>query len=205
MVAFGGMPPLDRPTAESILSPILSKIQRCIEDAWKTWNAFYAPQHHILDARARASIVYCHIVANAAAVFQGVPDVTVGRKRGIFRLFIGSDIALRFKKARKNGTTSNISTHQQKLIDLQLSIPEILPGTMLNGVYVLDELQREIKKIMVTHQMDGSVQWSLLITGDPQTPVPMPIPSGGPSPKSRRPSLKDAKDRKRKDGSGSAS
>src|SRR5665213_978156 len=145
------MPHLDKQSAKAILDPILEKIQTCIQESWDEWTAFYAPKHHILDARARAAIVYCHTVDRAMELFRGVGNVTTGRKRGVFRLFIGDDIALRFKKAKRNGTTSNVSTLQQKLIDMQLTIPGLLPGTMLNATYQLDDLQQDISRMMVTH------------------------------------------------------
>ena len=187
---------LDKPTAETILEPILSLIQQCIEGAWSEWETFYAPKHHILDARARASIIYCHIVDRAMTLFHGVQGVVTGRKRGVFRLFVGDGIALRFKKAKKNGTTSNISTTQQRLIDLQLTIPGILPGTMLNAVYQLDDLQRAIAKMMVTHQLKGKVQWSIAVNGDTAEPTTMPSTGQPPAPGKQRARLKGDKKKK---------
>ena len=95
---------------------------------------FYAAKHHVLDTRARAAIVHCHIVDRAMELFREVPGVVPGRKQGVFRLFVGAGIALRFKKAKKDGTTSNISTRQQRLIDLQMTIPGVLLNTMLSAV-----------------------------------------------------------------------
>ena len=178
------MPSLDKSTAQSILDPILAAIEQCIDESWNEWTGFYAPKHHILDARARAAIVYCHTVDRALELFRNVPGVQPGRKNGIFRLFVGDDIALRFKKAKKNGTTSNVSTKQQRLIDLQLTIPGILPGTMLNAVYQLDDLQRDIARMMVTHQLDGKIVWSIEIKSPSADPMrmPAPAPPKGPAP-----------------------
>jgi len=187
---------LDKPTAETILEPILALIQQAIEGAWSEWETFYAPKHHILDARARASIIYCHIVDRAVVLFHGVPGVIPGRKRGVFRLFVGDDIALRFKKAKKDGTTSNVSTKQQRLIDLQLTIPGLLPGTMLNAVYQLDELQRTIAKMMVTHQLMGKVQWSIAINGGNAEPATMPSKGQPLAPTKQRARLKGDKKKK---------
>lgn len=176
------MPTLSRSAAEPILDPILSLIEQCFSHAWEQWDTFYQPVHHVLDARARASIVYCHVVDHAMVVFKDVPNVTPGKRRGLFRLYVGNEIALRFKKAKRDGTTSNIGTRQQRLIDLQIKIPGILPGTMLNAVYQLDDLQRDIERMMVTHQLDGKVQWSVEIKRPGETlPIPMPAPSDPPS------------------------
>jgi hypothetical protein len=182
------MPSLDKASAQTILDPILATIEQCIQESWGEWSDFYAPKHHILDARARAAIVYCHTVDRAMVLFRDVPGVQSGRKRGIFRLFVGDDIALRFKKAKKNGTTSNVSTGQQRLIDLQLTIPGILPGTMLNAVYQLDDLQRDISRMMVTHQLAGKIIWSIEIKAPPSEPTAMLAPQAptGPTPSRAR-------------------
>jgi len=168
--------PIDKSSAQEVLDPILAILEKCIEDGWDDWRTFYGPKHHILDPRARAAIVYCHIVARARELFRNVPGVEVGRKQGVFRLFIGDDIALRFKKAKKNGTTSNVSTLQQRLIDLQMTIPGILPGTMLNAVYQLDDLQRDISRMLVTHQLEGKIQWTIAIGAAKTTPMVMAEP-----------------------------
>lgn len=174
---------LDKGSAQTVLDPILATIEECIQGAWGAWAEFCAPHHHILDARARAAIVYCLIVDRAMQAFRETPGVTPGRSRGIFRLFVGDDIALRFKKAKKNGTTSNIPTNQQRLIDLQLTIPGILPGTMLNAVYQLDDLQRDISRMMITHQLEGRIQWSIEIKPAPTAShIKMPQPSAPAAP-----------------------
>ena len=191
------MPSLDKASAQAILDPILSTIEQCIQQAWDEWNTFYGPKHHILDARARASIVYCHTVDRAMELFRGVPGITPGRKRGIFRLFVGDDVALRFKKAKRDGTTSNVSTKQQRLIDLQLTIPGILPGTMLNAVYQLDDLQRDIAGMMVTHQLAGRIVWSIEIKAPTADPTALPIPTSPMAPAPSRARVKGKTVRKK--------
>ncbi len=170
------MDPHDKEAAEAELSSILKIIGQCMDEAWQIWRGFYEPQHAILDARARAAIVFCHIVDRAKVLFVGVPNVTVGTAKGVFRLFVGDEIALRFKKANKGGLTSNISTNQQRLIDMQFRIPGILPTMMLNAVYQLDNLQRELENLMVTYQLDRKMHWSIQITPDLSGAMPIPIP-----------------------------
>jgi len=67
-------------------------------------------------------------MAQANSVSPIVP-ATATLSSDVFRLafrglFVGEDIALRLKKAKRNGTTSNISTGQQQLIDMQITIPK---------------------------------------------------------------------------------
>jgi len=181
---------LDKEAAEAVLHPILATLRQCIDDAWVEWKTFYAPKHAVLDARARAAVVNCHIIERAKVLFNGVEDVKVGSRNGIFRLFVGGEIALRFKKARRDGSTSNISTNQQKLIDMQLSIPGILPGTMLNAVYLLDQLQQDIKDMQVTLQLNRRIKWSIPLPQDlsgPSAVMPPPkLPSEPQTPRRAR-------------------
>lgn len=181
---------LDKETAAEVLKPILTTLRQCIEEAWAGWKTFYAPKHTVLDARARAAIVNCHIIERAKTLFNDTKDVKIGSRNGIFRLFVGGEIALRFKKARRDGSTSNISTNQQKLIDMQLTIPGILPGTMLNAVYLLDQIQQDIKDMQVTLQLNRRVKWSIPLPQElagPSAVMPSPqLPSAPQTPRRAR-------------------
>jgi len=187
------MAPIPKSTAETALQPLIVKLGQCFQEAWGEWTSFYAPNHHILDARARASIVFCHIADRAMALFAGIPGVKPVRKNASFRLYIGDEIALRFKKAKPNGTTSNINTNQQRLIDSQQVIQGVLPGTFLNAVYQLDDLQRAIARMMVTQQLEGKIQWSIEINAASaqSSPATMPTaPSSQQAPISKRARVK---------------
>ncbi len=172
-----------------------------MDEAWQTWRSFYEPQHAILDARARAAVVFCHIVDRAKALFVGVPNVTVGTAKGVFRVFVGDEIALRFKKANKGGLTSNISTNQQRLIDMQFRIPGILPTMMLNAVYQLDNLQRDLENLMITYQLDRKIHWSIQITPDASAGAPIPMPTT-PAPVPNKPQRSKVKGAKKDKKSG---
>lgn len=146
--------------AEKDLAPHLETLRGCINDGWIAWQTHYSSRHVILDARARAAIVYCEIIHSAKTCFPEGGDVKIVPKGSMYVLFIGDDIVLRFKKL-KNGVPRNIPTEQQRLFRMQLPIPGILPGTYLSAGYELDALEQAISKTLVVARLGNHQVWSL--------------------------------------------
>lgn len=140
----------------------------------------YGHKHHILDARARAAIVFCEITHRAKIEFSNLPDVKVVHRRSSLTIFIGDQITLRFKKIKRTGRCSNILTKTQTLFLAQLNLPGILDGTLVHAGYALDELQREIARKAVVCQLGNQVLWQITITG-PQADIIPIAPEGTPS------------------------
>jgi hypothetical protein len=151
---------LSKDDAERCLGPYLPTIKTCIDGGWAAWKQHYAAREHVLDARARASIVYCETLALAKAAFDGAEGVRFVKKRGLSLSYIG-EVALRFKKLKRNGTCSNVPTQQQRCLQMQIEIPGFLPSTYVNAGYVLDPLQQEIERVLVSCQLADKVIWSI--------------------------------------------
>lgn len=151
---------LNKPEALRTLQPHLPNLRRCLHDGWQAWKDHYATRHHILDARARASIVYCEIIHRAKELFAEDKDVKIVPRRWMYLLFFGDDIVLRFKKLR-NRKPSNVRTKQQLLLDLQQSLPTILPSTNIVAGYELDPLQQAVESTLVVARLDGAEKWSI--------------------------------------------
>jgi hypothetical protein len=187
--------------AEDRLSPYSTILAACIQHGWDMWKDFYAPQHLILDARARAAIVFCHIVDCAEKKFTGLDGVKFTRRNNSFMLYIGDDIVLRFKKLRKNGRCSSIATRQQMLFKAQMELPGMESGTLLHAGYSLDIIQHDILQKLVVCQFKNRVLWTIeLPTADGGTIEVMPAPSMPEPPTKDRWTAKDTgkKDRKPK-------
>jgi hypothetical protein len=151
--------------AEEILAPHRDLLNRCIQHGWDVWKSDYAHKHHILQARARAAVVFDEIVDKALVEFASHPDVIMKRTASTLMLYIGKSIVLRFKKIRKNGRCSNILTRQQILFRaqeiVQLRLPEMEKGTLVHAGYQLDDLQQEIQRKSVVCQFNNSVIWQM--------------------------------------------
>lgn len=171
--------------AEERLNPHKELLETCIQHAWDEWRSFYAAKHLILDARARAAIVFSEIVALAQQKFSGLDGVKFTRRQNSFWLYVGDDIIIRFKKLKKNGACSSIDTRQQMLFKAQMSLPTMEAGTLLHAGYALDVLQTEIERKLIVCQFKNRVLWTISLTGAageaggkieimPSTPPPQP-------------------------------
>jgi len=69
--SLGGL--INRERAEDILQPYMTVLNNCIDGGWNAWRNDYADKHHILNARARAAIVFCEITHRAQMEFSAMP------------------------------------------------------------------------------------------------------------------------------------
>ena len=151
---------LSRSDALKTLQPHQETLKKCLFDGWQAYHTHYQHRHHVLDARARAAIVYCEIIYRAKELFTNPELVKIVKRRWMYVLYFGHEIALRFKKLR-NGKPSNVKTGQQVLFNLQRPIPSILPSTYLTAGYELDPLQQAIAQSLVIARLDGHQVWSI--------------------------------------------
>jgi len=147
--------------------------------AWEEWEKLSS--RHMLDARARAAFLNSVIIHRAKTAFTDDPYVTFTQAQGSFFLHFGTEIKVRFKKLKPNGTYSNIMTRQQLRLMYQKNIPGILPGTYLTVGYILDKLQQEIQQHKITLQNRKTVIYAIDLdeaasSATPRTRVaPMPL------------------------------
>ncbi|HKV48432.1 MAG TPA: hypothetical protein VJN69_10095 [Candidatus Acidoferrales bacterium] len=113
---------------------------------------------------------------------------TLKKQNGIYLLYIGDDLVLRFKKIGKDGRCHNIPTRQQNRFEAQRNLPSMEKGTMLHAGYMLDELGQRIVAIRIVCQFARQVIWQIdLSEGGTENVVAMPSqPSMPIKPKSPR-------------------
>ena len=161
--------------ARAALSTHLTAIKACISQGWALWGTHYSHRSHILDSRARASIVSCEIFQRVRETFQTANGGEVRRVQGANLLLI-ENFAVRFKKLGKDHRTRNIRTRQQKRLELQLPIAGIPPATFLNAGYLLDDLEQEIASIFLTLQYGKSIIWAIDLDLETGTTEVLPFP-----------------------------
>lgn len=152
---------LNQPDAEKILAPYFPKLKECLDGGWEAWRDHCGHRRHILDARARAAIVYCEIADIAKRIFADLSDVRIVPKRNMCLVFFGEEILLRFKKLR-NRKPRNVATRQQRLIELQQQgvFPGMKPNTFVTAGYQLDTLEQAIGQALVLAHFDGREVWA---------------------------------------------
>lgn len=179
---------LSKQQAEERLQPHLEILDESIQGGWDAYHEHYSHRHHVLDARARAAIVFRETVHIAKQRFALLAGVSYVEKRGSFFLYIGDDIVLRFKKINKKGLCSNIETRQQMLFELQMQLPGIEEGTLLHAGYQLDDLQVRIARKLVVCQYSRRVMWAFNLSSKPDSGnvtvmQPRPQPQGPTGPR----------------------
>jgi hypothetical protein len=173
---------LTKSEAEGVLRPHYPNLKKALDGGLHAWHEHYKHRHVILDARARAAIIYCEIIDSAKVLFADRSDVKIVRKGVMYLFYVGDDIVLRFKKLR-NGKPSNIKTKQQELFQKQQSsIAGFLPGTVVSAGYELDQLEQAIEKMLVVAQLNGKSVWALDLNigedeGQGKVTVMPPIPN----------------------------
>jgi hypothetical protein len=183
-------PRLAREDAEALLEPYLLEVRECYNHAWEAWETLgdKLPEiRRVLSASARARFIYDVTTDRARRVFgdperQGVRVLVV---RGLFVLDIGGMALVRFKKLRPNLTTCGIPTGQQQLFAHQQQLPGMpLHATKLVAGYLLNAVEDEIDRVLVTCSVDTRLEWAFEIPRDGGAQIVQfePAPVTPPSP-----------------------
>lgn len=175
-------------TALEHLAPYKEALRECIEAGFNAWRELgrLAMQLRIpLDARARASFIFCHIVFVVRQRFSDVPGVRLMEKRGFPELVIKGRFVIRFKKLDKKGRARNASTKQTRLWYGQFDLPDMPPEAVkLVAGYVLDLLGTEIERVLVICPVSTSaVEW-MVDLGEPGAATIVEMPRRPKKPKS---------------------
>jgi hypothetical protein len=178
MTAFPGSPKppkhvLAFQQAQDLFEPYKSLLAECIQYAWDQWVTFYQPKHYLLQNRSRANIIYDEIVARVAEKFNGLPNVVFKKSRGLFWLYFGDQISVRFKKLSKDGRCHNIKTRQQYMFSLQLEIPGMEKGSLFNAGYEVDSIGNLVRKAIVC-PFGNRVLYQIALLTEANAPIEIP-------------------------------
>jgi hypothetical protein len=157
--------------ARAILGPHLAKLIAAIRHGFEQWdrlaaidmdpaNAGRAPLRAPLDARARASFIYRHTVAEARRLLHGIPGVLLADNRNFLTVHFGDEFIVRFKKLDRRGRSRNFPTQTQKLFALQAQMFGLGTATRTTVGYQLDELEKSIHDIRVVCPNGNQTAWN---------------------------------------------
>ena len=162
---------LSAEAAERRLKTHYQRLDKCIRGAWTAFLRDYGHKRHILSPRSIASIIFDEIINRAQAEFSGIAGVLPKTQNNSFLLYIGEDIVIRFKKIGRDGRCRNIPTRQQNLIDLQIALPGMQKGTMLQAGYMLDDLRQNLLSTMIVCQYAKRVVWAINLAGPAENQI----------------------------------
>lgn len=161
--------------AKAILEPHLDAIRDCIQAAWQRWEKLDPAAQFPLSTRSRATCIYDYICHEVRHRFAGTSDVTIQTSHGVLLLNFAGIVLIRFKKLDDSRRGSNIPTRHQRLLSMQLELPELPPeATRLVAGYQLDKLQSSLSDILITCPRGRTVEWFFSVHDTQQVALPFP-------------------------------
>jgi hypothetical protein len=145
------------------IDPLADEIMRIIHGAWQDWQS--SPYPAVWRAkRSRANFVWEQMIERAEGAFNDVAEIRILAKNETCQFLVNGTVLFRLKKGDDNGLSSNIPTqlalkfhdHQENLFGL----PDV---QRVDIVYQLNELETEIRDILVVARDEDSVVWSYSI------------------------------------------
>lgn len=159
------MPILDQAAAERAIEPFKHDFIHIFQTAWKDWReSAIAPQ--MQDKRVRANNVWNQLLSHAKRRFDGKEGIRVETKKPWTGVLLDGSIFIRMKLANQKLLSRNYPTksalafvdQNQELFGEGISRAEL--------VYLLDESETEIERIVLLQRHKKSVVWMIDILGE---------------------------------------
>ena len=161
------MPILDQDVAERAIQPFKQDFIHIFQTAWNDWReSAIAPQ--MQDKRVRANNVWNQLLSHAKRRFDGRDGVRVETKKPWIGVLIDENIFIRMKLANQKLLSRNYPTksalafvdQEQELFGEGVCRAEL--------VYLLDESETEIERIVLVQRHKKSIVWMIDVLGEPQ-------------------------------------
>jgi hypothetical protein len=176
------MPILDQSSAARAIEPFISDFVHIVQTAWSDWRTgVVAPQ--MQHKRVRANVVWNQLISHAKRRFDGRDGIRVETLTPWDGVLIGDSIFVRMKKADQKLLSRNYPTKSALAFVDQTR--DLFGGiARLELVYLLDDSETEIERIVLVQRHKSSVAWMIDLLGQPpmsQNVIPFadpPAPSG---------------------------
>lgn len=143
--------------------PHLPTVKKLVDLAVADYNRECNDIRHKTSRRSRASIIHDNLVYRAKELFDGSDGISYKVIRGMFVLFFGGYVCLRFKKLKKNKLSCNILTQQTLSYMNQMEIPDIPQTTKMIAGYQFNDLETDFSVYITYPHGSSSIPWSLLL------------------------------------------
>lgn len=158
------MPELTMPEVMESIDHLLDDLDFICRHGLATYRT-YPPAILIEhDARATASNIYCHMLAEAERRLLNVPGVLLKDIRGL-KAFLVSDVAvIRLKRMDEDGRSRNYPTKQAKDFDRGQPLPGLPPpATRLTVGYLADATGTSVQRVQVAKPTGREIDWCAAI------------------------------------------
>ena len=157
------MPILDQSSAERAIEPFFPDFVHIVQSAWSDWRiGGIAPQ--MQHKRVRANIVWNQLITHAKRRFDGRAGVRVDVLAPWDGVVIGNDIFIRMKKADQKLLSRNYPTKSALAFVDQSQ--DLFGGiARLELVYLLDDSETAIERIVLIQRHKKSIAWMIDLLG----------------------------------------
>jgi hypothetical protein len=158
------MPILDQVAAERAIEPFKQDFVHIFQSAWSDWReSALAPQ--MQDKRVRANNVWNQLVSHAKRRFDAKDGICVATKKPWVGVLIGGNIFIRMKKANQKLLSRNYPTRSALAFVDQTQDMFGAGIARVEMVYLLDESETEIERIVLVQRHKKSVAWMIDLLG----------------------------------------
>lgn len=171
------MPVITQEAAENAVRPYADDFIHIVQSAWSDWlgDAIAAQMQH---KRVRANYVWNQLLARAKRQFDDKAGIRVTTFAPWDGVLIGDNIFIRMKKADKQLLSRNYPT-KSALAFLDQTRDMFGGVARLELVYLLDDSETKIERIVLVQRQKQSVVWMIdLLGADPmmQNVIPFAEP-----------------------------
>lgn len=161
---------MTREDAERLLAPLLDTIRDCIADAIREYRNLDSGLRWKLRKRSRSSMINDFMAFNARSRLAGLEGVYFSEYRGLFSVYVGDGIRLRFKKLDSRLRPSYIPTGQANDFMCQVNPPMLdgmpVPPTNLIAGYRVETMPLSTPAIYVVCPDGKRNAWELRVNVD---------------------------------------
>lgn len=101
--------------AELILRPYSETLAACCIQGLRDYHAWISPEGQVRQSSAAAAFdINCFLVERVREAIRGWDGVEADDECGFFKVYVGEEIALRFKKVNRKLLAANVETNQQR-------------------------------------------------------------------------------------------
>jgi hypothetical protein len=157
------MPIINQAAAELAVRPFVPDFIHIVQSAWSDWleGTIAAQMQH---KRVRANIVWNQLIAHAKRRFDGRSGICVKTLAPWDGVLIGDGIFVRMKKADQKLLSRNYPT--QSALAFVDQTQDLFGGiARLELVYLLDDSETSIERIVLVQRHKNSVAWLIDLLG----------------------------------------
>lgn len=146
----------------------VASFRRAVLQAWDDVERYFGHEIGMQSTRATANVMHDRVVHHLKMVYDGDPQVTLNKHRGLWLMYIGGHSRFKMKKLDRQLLTKNIPTRQAIMFNGQQPMLDGMPPEADNFVlgYRMNAIGTELEGIYITYPQGADIGWYMSIHDD---------------------------------------